>query len=342
MLNLDTATALVRLVTAEACDVQVNVSYVDFTPPDTFTADGQNTLITTATTTTVVGSPGSGIKRNVKDLNIRNAHATTSVTVTVEHTDGTTAVKLQTFTLLAGEFAKMNDAGTWFVYDANGAVKAGTGPGRLVKTTVLTAGSSFTTTPFTTSGLARVQGAGGGGGGCTSVASAAAAAGGGGGGAYAERFFTLAPSTSYAYTIGAAGTGVSGAAGNNGGSSTFTVGGVTVTAPGGTGGPVATAATTLTARSGGAGGVVSTNGDINSGGEPGEYGVVLIVATPIVASGAGGPSLFGGGGLGLVAVGNGNAATGFGAGGGGAATGASAVRTGGNGTAGVITVDEYS
>jgi hypothetical protein len=87
---------------------------------------------------------------------------------------------------------------------------------------------------------------------------------------------------------------------------------------------------------------VATNGDLNAGGEPGRPGVVLIVATPIVASGPGGPSVFGGGGLGIVAVGNGNNASGFGAGGGGSATGASAVRTGGNGTAGCIVVEEYT
>lgn len=342
MLTLDTTTALLRLVTSASCDVQVNASYVDFTAPSTFTADGQNTLITTATTTTIVGSPGASIKRNVTDAGIRNAHATTSVTIGVEQTDGTTAIKLMAFTLLAGEFAKMNEQGTWFIYDANGAVKAGTGPGRLLKTTILTSGTSHTTTAFTTSIFLRMVGAGGGGGGCTSVASAAIGAGGGGSGSYAERSFTVAPSTAYAYTIGAAGTGVSGAAGNNGGNTTFVVGGTTVTAFGGTGGPVAAPAATLKTAAGGAGGVVSTNGDVNAGGEPGEYGLTLIVATPIVASGNGGSCEFGGGGLGIIAVGNGNNAVGFGAGGGGSATGASAVRTGGNGGQGLIIVDEYS
>lgn len=223
MINLDTTTALLRLVTSAACDVQVNASYTDFTAPDTFTTDGQNTLITTATTTTIVSSPGASVKRNIKGAHIRNAHATTAVTITIEHTDGTTAVKMQTFTLAAGEYALLNDSGVFFAYDATGAVKAGTGPGRLLRTTVLTSGTSHTTTAFTTAMVVKVQGAGGGGGGCTSVASAAAGAGGGGGGSYAERYFVVEPSTAYAYTIGAAGTGVSGAAGNNGGNSTFLV-----------------------------------------------------------------------------------------------------------------------
>lgn len=125
MLNLDTTTALVRLVTSGTADIDVNASYVDFTAPDTFTADGQNTLITTATTTTVVASPGASIKRNIKGLNIRNAHASSANTVTVEHTDGTTAVELFKVTLAAGEVLILNDAGVWFVYDATGGVKMG-------------------------------------------------------------------------------------------------------------------------------------------------------------------------------------------------------------------------
>jgi len=342
MLVLDTTTALARLVTSAVCDVQVNASYIDFTAPSTFTSDGQNTLITTATTTTIIGSPGASIKRNVKSISIRNAHATTAVTIGVEMTDGTTAVKLLSFTLAAGEYALMNDAGTWYLYDVNGAVKAGVGTGRWLKTSVLTSGTTFTTQPGTTSLYARLVGGGAGGGGCSSVASAAAAAGGGGAGGYAEKTFTVTGNTAYTYAIGAAGNGVSGAAGANGTSSTFTVGGVTVTALGGTGGPLATAITTLGSFRGGAGGTVSTNGDVNSAGAHGEYGVTLIVATPIVASGNGGNSPFGAGGLGLVAVGAGTNAVGFGAGGSGSATGASTVRTGGNGSAGVIVVDEFS
>lgn len=348
MLNLTTTTALLRVSPVATCDLQCWVSWVDddrskFGVVDEFVPSSTPTLITTATANqTICGSPASGVIRNIKFASLRNAHASTLVTFDVNITNGTTAIKLQTLTLLAGEMAVLADSGVFFVYDVNGAVKAGTGPGRLLKSTILTTGTSFVTTSLTTSIRVRVQGGGGGGGGCTSVAAAAAAAGGGGAGAYAERLFTVIPSTAYAYTIGAAGAGVSGAAGNNGGSSTFVVGGVTVTAPGGTGAPVATAATTLTNRAGGAGGVLATNGDWNAGGAPGEYGSVLIVATPILASGNGGSCIYGAGGLGIVAVGNGNNAAGFGAGGGGSATGASAVRTGGNGGAGVICLEEFS
>jgi hypothetical protein len=88
--------------------------------------------------------------------------------------------------------------------------------------------------------------------------------------------------------------------------------------------------------------VISTNGDVNGSGQSGGYGVCLLIATPVVASGKGGDTNFGAGGKEIVAVGAGNVAIGFGAGGGGSATGASAARAGGAGTAGCIIVDEYA
>jgi hypothetical protein len=347
MLVLDTTTAILRLVTSVGCDVQVQVSYTDDLvesagPPrvDVFQSESQSTLITTATTTTICDAPAaSTTRRNIKGISIRNAHVSVSVTITVEHYDGTTAIKLQTVTLDDGEFGSMNGDGVWFWYDANGAVKAGTGPGRLLRVTILTAGSSHVMTAFTSSARTRGKAGGGGGGGCTSVASAAAAAGGGSEGGSFEKLWTVMRGVGYSYTIGAAGAGVSGAAGNNGGNTTFSVGGVTATAFGGIGGPVDVAANALQVSPGAASPAVSTNGDVNHGGEPGQYGVVVNVTGPIAASGKGGGP---GGGVGLVAVGNGNNAVGVGNGGGGAMTGASAVRTGGNGSAGMIIVEEYS
>lgn len=341
MLLLTSTSDKLQVVSGSAVTVDTHASYVD-NASGTITPGSSEAAITTAATTDVVAAPGASTQRNVQTLNIRNKHALSSNAITVQKVTGAGTFELFKYTLLAGEAIQYLDGVGFIVIDAAGGRKISPATGRWLKTTVLTSGTSFTTQPATTSIFVRMVGAGGGGGGCTSVASAAAAGGGGGGGAYAEKTFTVTGNTAYTYAIGSAGTGVSGAAGNNGGNTTFAVGATTVTALGGTGGPVATAATTLTARAGGAGGTVATNGDLNATGMPGEPGTVLIVATPIVASGNGGSSVFGGGGVGIVAVGNGNAAGGFGAGGGGSATGASAARTGGNGTAGVIVVDEYA
>lgn len=122
MLLLTSTSDLVRVVTDAAGDIEVHASYMDnnagtITPGRTNTAS-----ITTATTTTVVGSPGSGEQRNVKHLNIRNNHASQAVLVTVFHTDGTNQEDLMEVTLLAGEALVFNQAGVWIHYDANGGM----------------------------------------------------------------------------------------------------------------------------------------------------------------------------------------------------------------------------
>ena len=342
MISLNGTTEKIQITPGTAGTIDAQADYVDLSGTTVTPGSNQIDGLSTTTTTDLVGSPASSTSRRCKYLGIRNLHATITTTMLVQKiATGPLTIELFKATLLPGWELIYNGA-TWFVYDANGAVVTGPTAGRFLRSTLLTSGTSFVTGVDTETIRIRVQGAGGGGGGCTSVASAAAGAGGGGAGAYAEKVLDVLANTAYTYAIGAAGTGVSGAAGNNGGSTTFTVGGTTVTAPGGTGGPIGTAATTLVARAGGAGATVATNGDVNQAGPPGEYGVVLITATPILASGAGGDSVMGAGGLGIVAVGNGNNATGFGGGGSGSATGASAVRTGGNGTGGAILVEEYT
>ena len=121
MLILASTSDLVRVVTSAAAQIEVHASYVDWngtavTPGRTNTA-----AITTATTTTVVPSPGSGVQRNVKHLNITNDHASQSCSVTVEHTDGTNAIELMAFTLLPGENMIFGEEGRWADRDANGA-----------------------------------------------------------------------------------------------------------------------------------------------------------------------------------------------------------------------------
>ncbi len=335
------ASDIVRVVTDSAATLDVLADWADMTTA-AFTPGRTPTAIASVTTTTVVGSPAASTQRQVKNLSLRNRHASTSVTVTVQFFDGTTSIDLWKGVLTAGERVEY-DGAHWQAFDAAGTPKTiSSGSGVWLATFVKTTGTTHVVGPRTNTIFVRMVGGGGGGGGCASVASAAGAAGGGGSGAYAEKTFTVTPSTSYTIAIGGAGTNGSGAAGGNGGSTTFAVGATTVTAPGGTGGPLCTPAATLIAVAGGAGGAIATNGDLNSGGQPGGYGVCLIVATPIVAAGHGGSGPFGRGGVGIVAVGAGVAAIGFGAGGGGSATGASVARAGGAPTPGVIIVDEYA
>lgn len=120
MIILASTADLVRVATSHAALVEVHASYVDLNGT-TVTPGRLNTLISTATTTTVVASPASSTVRNIKHLNITNDHASQSCNVTVEHTDGTTAIELMAFTLLPGENMILNEEGRWAHRDAQGA-----------------------------------------------------------------------------------------------------------------------------------------------------------------------------------------------------------------------------
>lgn len=129
MLNLTSTSDIVRIVTSAAAQIECHASWADLNG-STVTLGRQNTpAITTATTTTVVASPGSGVARNVKHLNITNDHASQACTVTVEHFDGTTASELIAVTLLTGENMVLGEDGRWTHYDANGAVYPPAGKG---------------------------------------------------------------------------------------------------------------------------------------------------------------------------------------------------------------------
>lgn len=121
MLLLTSTSDLVRLVTGTATStIEVHTSYVDIN--GTIITPGRtNTLITTATTTTIVGSPAASTQRNVKAIYCTNDSVSTSCIVAVEHTDGTNVVELISFVLLPGENLGYREDGSWVHRDAQGA-----------------------------------------------------------------------------------------------------------------------------------------------------------------------------------------------------------------------------
>lgn len=131
MLVLASTADVIRLVTSASSQIEVHASWGDLTVASGAVDLGRaNTAhITTATTTTVVASPGSGVRRNVKHLNITNDHASAACVITVEHYDGTTAEELISVTLLSGENMVFGEDGRWTHYDANGAVYPPAGKG---------------------------------------------------------------------------------------------------------------------------------------------------------------------------------------------------------------------
>ncbi len=102
MILLTSVSDKLSVVTGSAVTIDVHASWVDYTTT-AVTPGRTNTAITTATTTDIVAAPAASTYRNVKTLHIRNKHATSSVVVTVRHTDGTTIVELWSMTLSAGQ-----------------------------------------------------------------------------------------------------------------------------------------------------------------------------------------------------------------------------------------------
>ena len=158
------------------------------------------------------------------------------------------------------------------------------------KTTVLTSSGTFTRDADCMFASVRIVGGGAAGGGTPVTSTSGAAAGGGGAGQYAEGWFTAAQiGTSQTVTIGAGGTGVSAAQGNNGGTTSF---GALMTAFGGTGGAQGLHSATNEVG-GGAGGTGGTGGTFRVQGGSGTGGAVRSGA--FLPLGNGGVSMLGGG-----------------------------------------------
>ena len=200
------------------------------------------------------------------------------------------------------------------------------------------------TVPASVAGI-RVMalGAGGGAGGANSAASNAAAGGGGAGGGWSSKIMTVTPGTVYYYSLGAAGTG--GAAAGNGvnGKATLFDSVLEIVGCGGSRG-IAGADGTVAAVGASPGGfgcaTPGNNGDIMRDPTAGSYGLVFSGTTSALG-GAGGGSPFGAGAVSNISSANGSAGTGYGSGGsGGAQHNNGGTKTGGNGTAGLIIIDE--
>jgi hypothetical protein len=337
MLLMTGTSDLIRAVVTGPATVDFHASWVD-NAAGTITPGRTNTAVSSAATYTLIAGPGASTQRNAQTITGANRSALSNATITIQHYDGSTSIDIiPAFVLASGEHFEWLDGSGFKLFDSGGQQKVlFTVPGRLLRTTFLTSGSSHTTHREARFLFAQIQAGGGGGGATTTGATNSAAGGGGSSGGYAEKAFNVTGNTAYTYAIGAG--GASAAVGSN---STFAVAGLTVTALGGTAGASQTVAAPPLVSLGGATPAVSTNGDANGAGECGEGG--NCEAAAIAISGRGGSSKFGGGGNSRTSQGAGTAAIAFGSGGGGGCTLSGGASTaGGAGTAGVIIVDEYA
>ncbi len=111
-------TDIIDVITDAAINVDVHCSWID-NVAGSITPGRANTLISTATTTTVCPAPGSNY-RNMRTLNIRNRDTGTSVNVTVRHNiSGGNVVELHKTLLKPGEMLSYIEGVGFFQYQAD-------------------------------------------------------------------------------------------------------------------------------------------------------------------------------------------------------------------------------
>lgn len=117
MINLlNSATDLLSVTQSAAGTLDIYATWVDLasngsgdpTPSRTVTA------MTTATTTTIVATPAASTVRNVREIYIRNKHATLATDVTVNFNVNGTLYELYKTTLAAGEGLAYSEEYSWF------------------------------------------------------------------------------------------------------------------------------------------------------------------------------------------------------------------------------------
>ena len=326
MLLLTSTADLLQVITSAASTIDVHASWVDTNVGTGAISPGRtNTVISTATTTTVVASPAASVQRNAKSIYIYNNHATVACDVTVQHTDGTTIAQLYKTTLNPGGMAQFTDQQGW----GSPAL-----PAALPTVTNFLSGSGTYTTPAGVLWLeVTCVGGGGGGNGGGNGASAGNPGSVGGTTTFGALSATGATAPANYNFPGGPGTASGGnvfnmGGGNgNGGSFNAATGTYCIAGSGGNSifggaggvnlGGIGSAAA-ANSGSGGGGGSTGTTANTYSGGGGGSGGAVKHIYTSPAASYA-------------YAVGAGGAG---GAGGGGGSAG-------GNGAAGIITVIEH-
>lgn len=121
MIILPSTTDKLSLISGQAGTLDVHVSYVDLVlATGAWVGAGkQNTAITTATTTDILAVPGASNVRNAKTINARNAHASSSMDVTVQYNANGTLTTLHKVTLRAGEALEYVDGVGWYLLATN-------------------------------------------------------------------------------------------------------------------------------------------------------------------------------------------------------------------------------
>jgi hypothetical protein len=126
-LYLTSTSDKVQIVTGSAGAVDAHASWASYDPSqpatDRVTLGRNNVKVSTAATTDLIGSPASGVTRNPKVIHIANVHASIANQVTLQHTDGTNVIQIESVNLQPGERIDWREGVPMRVIDANGFEK---------------------------------------------------------------------------------------------------------------------------------------------------------------------------------------------------------------------------
>lgn len=350
-INLTATNQSLEVVTTAAVQTQVVVSGRDRAASGQDTPVSQDANIVAAATTTAASAPAASTQRQVDDVEII-VIGSGQQGVTVQKNIGGTLRTVLIAALQTNERIHFTNDQGWRLFDAFGRERNGIVGYSLIKAPFFdgTAGAAKTYTPSIgcTALMVELYGAAGAGGGAANPTAAQCTLGSGGScGGYVRKFFIGVPS-SFLYTLGAGGVGVSGAAGNPGGATSCgPINGLTLVATAGPGGVILATGSSIV-DSGVAAAVSGTGGDENLVRPSGAAGIRLSGVAGI--GGEGGESEIGNNGARVctnsttAATGvNGNNASGNNAGGGGAvAFNAAGARAGGTGAPAAIRVWEFT
>ena len=143
MILLTSTSDILTLTTGSAGSIAVHASWVDNVSGSITPGRTNTPLISTATTTTVVGSPASVTQRNVKGLLVRNVSGSVANLITLNHSDGTNVIAIYSVTLAIGESIELGEDGKVTYYDNTGAPKMAVGNAATVATSATVANAAF-------------------------------------------------------------------------------------------------------------------------------------------------------------------------------------------------------
>ena len=150
MLLLATTSSKIQVITGTAvANTQMYAAWID-NASGTISGGSQNTSISTAATTDLVGVPGASTLRNVQKLSVKNTNASTANTITIQHTDGTTVVELWKGVLTGGWSVQMDEMGNFTVFTSGGWPITPVSIGQLRNWSVAAQGAGFATDTYVT------------------------------------------------------------------------------------------------------------------------------------------------------------------------------------------------